>query len=272
MHPGISEYEQLRLDNIRRNEEQLRLLGLDVGGLTQQAAGRMAPTATTRRRRARPRHIPDGTERRSARNLGRPSPDYAEAADPKHATLGGSGSGSGSSVGGAAVAAASATATSTAAPAAAEDHRPLALVGGYKRQRITRAADPLPKPANARSCKNLTVDVERLASLHLGRIIPPLGGQVKRAAMEAAAGGSVTFSRMSGIQEWENAVALFINGACAICWRVRALSAGVRESLTDPHDSLRRGLQECLSKRRQRNHVVRAASAMGRNPCCPTPD
>eukprot|EP01048_Picozoa_sp_COSAG05_P027061 COSAG05_NODE_7707_length_777_cov_1.730088_2_plen_70_part_01 len=51
---GLSEYEQLRLANIRRNEEQLRSLGIDVGGLTQQALGRMAPTAATRRRRARP--------------------------------------------------------------------------------------------------------------------------------------------------------------------------------------------------------------------------
>lgn len=38
------------------------------------------------------------------------------------------------------------------------------------------------------------------------------GGQVKRAAMEAiSADGSPTFSRMSGIQEWSNAVALFVN-------------------------------------------------------------
>ena len=39
-----------------------------------------------------------------------------------------------------------------------------------------------------------------------------VGGQVKRAVMDlASASGSPKFSRMSGIQEWKNAVMLFIN-------------------------------------------------------------
>ena len=214
---GLSEYEQLRLANIRRNEEQLRSLGIDVGGLTQQALGRMAPTAATRRRRARPLRIPDGSERRSARNLGRPSPDYADVADPQRRSDSG-GSGGGGGGGGSA-------AGPTAEAVAPQES--VVLPEGTKRlkRKITHTAEPPPKPANARSCKNLCVDLERLSSLYLGRIITPLGGQVKRAAMEAAAGGSVTFSRMSGIQEWENAVALFVNGACATLALVRRLSS-----------------------------------------------
>ena len=58
----------------------------------------------------------------------------------------------------------------------------------------------------------LRADVAGIRKRSLGRIIPPLGGQVKRAAMEAlSAEGPPTFSRMSGIQEWANAVALFVN-------------------------------------------------------------
>ena len=64
----------------------------------------------------------------------------------------------------------------------------------------------------SRSCKYLRADLEKLQSEWLGNIIPPLGGQVKRAAMEeVSAEGSPTFSRLSGIQEWLNAVCLFVN-------------------------------------------------------------
>ena len=60
---------------------------------------------------------------------------------------------------------------------------------------------------NSRSIKFLNVDIAGLQETYLGQIIAPLGGQVKRAAMEASsADGSPTFSRMSGIQEWKNAV------------------------------------------------------------------
>ena len=90
---------KLRQANIRRNEEELKRLGLDVGGtlhntdtvesidrgdrslravtrvrlstgLTVSAIGKMKPTAATRRRRAVP-YVYDGTERRSGRNLGK---------------------------------------------------------------------------------------------------------------------------------------------------------------------------------------------------------
>ena len=76
-----------------------------------------------------------------------------------------------------------------------------------KRRKIVHNMTEQDRPENTRSCKNLSVDLDGLREKHLGKIIPPLGGQVKRAAMEAAsADGSPTFSRMSGIQEWNNAV------------------------------------------------------------------
>lgn len=50
-----------------------------------------------------------------------------------------------------------------------------------------------------------------LSKLSLGEEISPIGGtQYKRAVMEAA-GNKPTFSRMSGIQEWQNCVYLFVN-------------------------------------------------------------
>ena len=74
------------------------------------------------------------------------------------------------------------------------------------------AVEPAPKPENPRSIKNLDCDLAALHGAYLGEIIAPLGGQVKRAAMEAASPRcSPTFSRMSGIQEWRNAVMLFVN-------------------------------------------------------------
>ena len=47
---------------------------------------------------------------------------------------------------------------------------------------------------------------------YLGKIIPPMGGQVKRAVMETSCtSGTPKFSRMSGIQKWKNCIQLFVN-------------------------------------------------------------
>jgi hypothetical protein len=198
---GLSEYEQFRLENIRRNEEMLRSLGISVSLVTSTASGRMAPTATTRRRRAVPRRglrVDDGTERRSARNLDKKTPDYSEPKLQEEAQRGGA-------------------ARSSAIGTEQKDDEPADDIPLTKRQKILHAnrhAKPAAaaKSPNTRSCKNLSADLEGLYTKFLGEIIPPMGGQVKRAAMEAAsAEGSPSFSRMSGIQEWQNAVCLFIN-------------------------------------------------------------
>ena len=119
--------------------------------------------------------------RRSLRAMGKPAPAYSDAAVERDAR-----------------------------EAEAAD---LALSGrGRKRARTAAAAGPRPPPATATSIRNLDVDVDGLRRRFLGRVVPPLGGQVKRAVMEAASPGvSPTFSRMSGIQEWRNAIMLFVN-------------------------------------------------------------
>lgn len=69
---GLSEYEQLRIRNILRNEEELRRLGLDVSALTNAALGRNKPIP---RKRAVPRpSTPQQPTRRSERIAALPPP------------------------------------------------------------------------------------------------------------------------------------------------------------------------------------------------------
>jgi hypothetical protein len=67
------------------------------------------------------------------------------------------------------------------------------------------------------SSKTLAADVSVIGSL-VGEHIEPIGGQVKGAVMRALNGGKVfpAFNKMSGIQEWRNCIALFVNvgGGC----------------------------------------------------------
>jgi len=170
---GLSEYELKRLANIRRNEEELRRLGIDVAKQTVSATGKQAPNAATRRRRAVPH---DFVERRSERNLGKEAPTYDDGPVEREARK---------------------------AERLDEDG---SLERSTKRPKILHSDEPLSKPVNASSIKNLKVDLKGLREKYLGNIITPLGGQVKRAAMEvSSAGGSPTFSRMSGIQECSGA-------------------------------------------------------------------
>lgn len=170
---GVSQYEQQRLANIEANKKMLRALGLHVGNLTTAAAGKKAPL----RQKARPLYV--GERRQSARIAGKDAVDY-NAHD---------------------------ISIDTSAPRSPR----LPRQPPHKRPRM-EPSSPAGLAANPRSCKNLDADPDGLSKSSLGAIIPPLGGQVKRAAMEAfSAEGPPTFSRMSGIQEWKNAVALFVN-------------------------------------------------------------
>ena len=156
----------------------MKRLGLDVSKPTNAALGRQAPTATTWRRAVRPKGAPP--TRRSLRAMGKPAPAYPTRR--WSATRG--------------------------------RRRPRTRIGRPRRKRArpAAAADPRPPPATATSIRNLDADVDGLRRRFLGRVVPPLGGQVKRAVMEAASPGvSPTFSRMSGIQEWRNAIMLFVN-------------------------------------------------------------
>lgn len=186
----LSAYELARLANIKRNEDELRRLGLHLNRLTYPATGRQAPTKESRHSRAVPPR-----SRWSKRLLGKPAPNYKEVSLTELAQQANS-SASASRSSKRSKAVRKSTAVSPSLKATAH---------------LTKAAAP-PKPLNPRSCKNLRVDLEHLDMNFLGKIIPPLGGQVKRAVMEeASANGSPKFSRMSGIQEWRNAVLLFVN-------------------------------------------------------------
>lgn len=63
----------------------------------------------------------------------------------------------------------------------------------------------------------MRADCDNLEKTSLGKIIPPIGGQVKRAAMDALSSeGPPTFSRMSGIQEVRPLNKYEINGGLSI--------------------------------------------------------
>ena len=177
--PALSEYEQLRVANILRNAAELKRLGLDVAAHTMAALGKQAPTARTQRRAVRPKGAPP--TRRSLRAAKLPAPAYKEPTGSAARAL----------------------------DAEVDDEGRVAAAGGRRKRAKTEAYAP---PANPSSIKHLDVDLDGLRARYLGKIIPPMGGQVKRAVMEAAsAGGPPTFSRMSGIQEWRNCVMLFVN-------------------------------------------------------------
>mmetsp|Transcript_11894 Transcript_11894/g.16112 ORF Transcript_11894/g.16112 Transcript_11894/m.16112 type:complete len:315 (+) Transcript_11894:150-1094(+) len=167
----LSEYEQLRRRNILRNEEEMRRLGLDVSVLTNKALGRFAPTAKTRKRKAIPRIFRQG-ERRSERLAGAKAVERELSPEIYD-----------------------------------EDERP------NKRKRIQPKAKST-ESLSSRSSRILQIrDTSELVANFLGEYIPGVGGtQMKRGVMDTiSADGPPSFSRMSGIQEWSNAVCLFIN-------------------------------------------------------------
>ena len=65
-----------------------------------------------------------------------------------------------------------------------------------------------------RSCRFMQVDINKLqGQRQLGRLVETNSTQIKASVMQTASlsGQMPKFSRMSGIQEWENAVMLFVN-------------------------------------------------------------
>ena len=150
--PALSEYEQLRVANILRNAAELKRLGLDVAAHTMAALGKQAPTARTQKRAVRPKGAPP--TRRSLRAAKLPAPEYKEPTGSAARAL----------------------------DAEVDDEGRVAAPGGRRKRAKTEAYAP---PANPSSIKNLDVDLDGLRERYLGKIIPPMGGQVKRAVMEA---------------------------------------------------------------------------------------
>ena len=180
----LSEYEKRRIERIKRNEAMLAKLGLAPKRFTVMAVGKKAPLPRRVKRR-----VITGPTRRSLRLAGKPMPNYKEERIEEEKK--------------------SASSEKTSPP-------PLKRAKRATARQIAMAAqkrvEEVPKQCSRMSIKYLNVDVERLHSSWLGKIVPKLGGQVKRAVMELAVSkGSPKFSRMSGIQEWRNAVMLFVN-------------------------------------------------------------
>lgn len=83
------------------------------------------------------------------------------------------------------------------------------LSRSWKENRSLELAPPSPTapPGSIKGMDAVMLDEE-----YLGKPIPPIGGQVKGAVMTLAAGTrSVRFNKYSGIQEWRNAIFLFVN-------------------------------------------------------------
>eukprot|EP00041_Stephanoeca_diplocostata_P003463 m.34866 g.34866 ORF g.34866 m.34866 type:complete len:308 (+) comp14336_c0_seq2:188-1111(+) len=178
-----SEYERLRLLNIEQNRKALLALGLDVVSFTTAAVGTKAPI----RRKSRPLCIltkaPTGLKRRSARLLQKSEHDHAETSEDTHKL-------------------------SLEYLDVVSD----TLLSRKRRRTIPKSLRHPSPCVQSKSCRCLRADHKSLAKKFLGKVIPPVGGQVKRAAMDVlSAEGAPVFSNMSGIQEWVNAVALFVN-------------------------------------------------------------
>ena len=202
---GMSEYEKARILNIRKNEAALRALGLDCNKLTTLAQGDKVPLKKNKSQPSRRRKIPVvGPVRFSTRKRKAPA-SYAELPEKVYKRTGGQ---------------------SEPEKRKFEIEVPVeipdALPGKRRRKAVKRFAagevpdagprEAPPKEGGRQSIKYLNVDLDKLEDMYLGNIIKPLGGQVKRAAMECAAlGGAPVFSRMSGIQQWKNAIMLFVN-------------------------------------------------------------
>jgi len=159
-------------------------LGLAPKRFTVKAVGKKAPLPRRVKRR-----VITGPTRRSLRLAGLPTPNYKEERIEENTS-----------------------------PRKTISPPPLKRVKRATARQMAMAAKKRPSSSLPRcsrtSVKFLNVDVERLHSSWLGKIVPPMGGQVKRAVMELAVSSkrcSPKFSRMSGIQEWNNAVMLFVN-------------------------------------------------------------
>lgn len=179
-----SKYELERLANIEHNESVLRSLGLisapDVNTL------RAASPATLGGKPPMPaEEVP---RRRSLRLLDASPLNYSEPRLPAKRLRRAS--------------------VAEDEPAPQSPSRPVIKAESAGRH-APGSATKSPPPG---SIKMIDANVELLDREFVGHLIAPLGTQVKHAVMALAAGKlSVRFNRMSGIQEWRNAVFLFVN-------------------------------------------------------------
>ena len=201
--PGMSMYEKLRIINIRRNEAALKAIGLDTNELTTLARGDKAPLKAGTKGKQKRRRIPKVPTRFSTRLRNIPAVNYKDIEENNDQGV------------------AESRPERRKRPAKAEIpiEFPNQPPGKRRRKAPDRygptksiVADKPAAPGGRQSIKHLDVDLDYLDTNFLGKIIPPLGGQVKRAVMETSCRSATPkFSRMSGIQKWKNCIQLFVN-------------------------------------------------------------
>ena len=205
---GESEYEKKRRARIASNKRKLAELGLDdgkglkmVGSPGSASSGNSGGGRRTKTKRRRPTKkvakVVALPTRRSRRISSLPAPNYKEKseADVPGSRRSGRGQGAGAGTGAGAAAASI-----------------LSLEAGGGEAAVRELVYREPSAPDPRSSRAVEADLAKLRRA-LGDPIPRIGGQVKAAAMYFAAPAGVRpkFSRMSGIQQWHNAVFLFIN-------------------------------------------------------------
>ncbi|KJE94890.1 hypothetical protein CAOG_05448 [Capsaspora owczarzaki ATCC 30864] len=190
-----SDYERQRQANIRANMERLAMLGLAKGPVAASAAavaGKVAaasPRAAARRNTVAVGEAPSPAEtapgttlRRSSRSRTstlRYEPEQEDDVQDER---------------------------KPAAPRTKQS--PKVKHGG-------ESSRPSSSSSSGRSCKDMMACVETLQTTWLGRQLPlpAVGAGLKTAVMALVAGtrSAPAFPRLSGVQQWKNAVCLFVN-------------------------------------------------------------
>lgn len=179
---SISAYEQVRLDNIKRNEEYLQEIGLSSvkKALSEQHRQQQQPRIPKRKAAGGDVKAAAEPQRRSSRIAELPVPDeYAAGID----------------------------ADDDADGDASDDEG-----GGLKSQRRKSSAPPAPRgPAAANSSRTLEAQLTSFIGPELGTLSASLAFG-KLAVMEASNGGAAPkFSKYAGVVEWRNCLYLWVN-------------------------------------------------------------
>ena len=195
---ALTAFEKARIENIRRNNEVMEQMG--IPGLVpdelrlRRSSGRAAGSSS--RKRSRAPDAADATDRRRSSRLANvPAPVYTtfdqdeDLGDVHH-------SGRGSRTG-----------------------RHSAVVDDPQTGSAPPPAGLAPPldaaPAAPGSCKGMRAQVAAMQAAWLGKLVTPEDGSgaMKATAMARLRGSSQAprFNKYSGIQEWANAVALFVN-------------------------------------------------------------
>mmetsp|Transcript_27393 Transcript_27393/g.86838 ORF Transcript_27393/g.86838 Transcript_27393/m.86838 type:complete len:329 (-) Transcript_27393:67-1053(-) len=194
---GLTDYERQRAENIKRNEQMLKSLGLENDSRKRP---RRNPKPKPKPK-AKLKVEPQEPLRRSSRNLGVPAPQYSEKV---YAEL-------------------DRWERAESNPKAAKRRRPAPSPSA-------RAADAKPitkfqAKSDVNFARDMDIDVEAFVSNWLGKEMPAFGkacvmstaaaavsiGVAEPKDGAAASGVVPRFNKYSGVAEWSNALFLFVN-------------------------------------------------------------